>query len=269
MTIKEAQSLLGKQIGNIETYSLLEYILKVDKQYIYVNYDKKITKKQEYILKKSLKKLQNGEPLQYITKKAHFMGMEFAVNKSVLIPQPDTETLVEETLKIIETLKGKKLRILDLCTGSGAIAISLAKYAKDVEITAVDISYKALRTARKNYKKLINNGNKVKFLKSNMFDKINGKFDLIVSNPPYIETEVIKTLDKQVQKEPKIALDGGKDGLQFYRIIRKNVDKHLFLGGTLLMEIGYNQKEKVQEIFENSFCIKDLAGNDRVITWRR
>ncbi len=295
MTVREALDLASKKTNHIEANTLLQYILNVDKKYIIVNSNSPINQSQEELLMKSLCELENGIPLQYITSKAYFMGLEFYVDKNVLIPQPDTEILVEEALKIINA-SNKKLRILDLCTGSGAIAVSIAKYAKNVEIIGSDISKEALDIAKINYKKLIklDNGvlknknviksrgndnlinsnneassNKIKFIVSDMFDKIKGRFDLIISNPPYIKTEVIKQLSKDVQNEPKIALDGGEDGLRFYKIIRDNIESFLAKDGTLLMEIGYDQKKEVQSLFEHSKCIKDLSGNDRVIIWRK
>ena len=175
--------------------------------------------------------------------------------------------------------KVRKVKIWDLCTGSGAIAISLEKYLNlekylensNIEIYASDISEKALKIAEKNAK-IINQDTNIKFVLSDMFKNIPQKdFDIIVSNPPYIETDTITTLSKEVQNEPLIALDGGNDGLEFYRIIASNGYKYLKNNGTILMEIGYNQKEKVTNIFKESGkyksieCIKDLSNNDRVI----
>ena len=148
-----------------------------------------------------------------------------------------------------------------MCTGSGCIAISLAKYAKNVEIYASDISKKALNVAQINYNNIRNN------LQSKENEKL--QFDVIVSNPPYIKSAEISTLDLDVQNEPHIALNGGENGLKFYYEIRKHIEEYLKENGTLLMEIGYDQKEEVQKIFENSKCVKDLAGHDRVIIWER
>ena len=196
------------------------------------------------------------------------MGLNFYVNENVLIPQPDTEILVEETIEKIKNLMSNNIKILDLCTGSGAIAISIAKLMSN--ITATDISEKALKIAKTNAQ---NNNvqNKIKFINSNMFQNINEKFDVILSNPPYIETNTIKTLSKEVQNEPKLALDGGQDGLEFYRIIAKNAHKHLNKNGIIMLEIGYNQRKAVTQIFEetkkykNIECKKDYSNNDRII----
>ena len=228
------------------------------------------------------------------------MGLNFYIDENVLIPQSDTEILVGEALKIINlelnrktatklkekfNIKGKeqekaeknsKLKILDLCTGSGAIAISLENYLKnkcEVEIYATDISCEAIAIAKKNAK---DNDANVKFIISNMFENIvEKKFDIIVSNPPYIESTTITTLSKEVRNEPMLALDGGIDGLDFYRIIAKEAYKYIKSGGHILVEIGYNQKESVSNIFKETAqkytgikCIKDLNKQDRVIEMR-
>ena len=195
--------------------------------------------------------------------------MNFYVNEDVLIPRSDTEVLVEEVIAIANKIKAKK--ILDLCTGSGAIAVSLAKYVKNSEITAVDISSKALRIAKMNAK---NNEveNQITFLQSDLFHEVpKEKYDIIVSNPPYIKKDIIKTLDREVQKEPEIALDGGYDGLDFYRKIIHQGYEYLKFKGYLCLEIGYDQKIDVIELIENeekyrdTYGKKDLYGNDRVV----
>ncbi len=204
-----------------------------------------------------------------------FMKMNFYVDENVLIPQPDTEILVEEVINICSGLscaytKDQNIRILDLCTGSGAIGISLAKYIENSKVTMSDLSKKALEIANKNAIK-----NEVKdrcsFINSDMFENINEKYDIIVSNPPYIKTEVISTLDKEVQNEPVMALDGGEDGWYFYRIIVNEAWKYLKQDGILAMEIGYDQKKEVIKLLENTYKFKeiyskkDLAEKDRII----
>ena len=197
------------------------------------------------------------------------MKMDFYVNENVLIPRPDTEILVEEVIKLANKIKNPK--ILDLCTGSGAIAISIAKYVETASVYAIDISQKALEVAKINSK---NNQvtDRVKFIESNLFENVpNIKFDIIVSNPPYIRKSVIETLDEEVKKEPVIALDGGIDGLDFYRKITSQTYEFLKYNGYLCFEIGFDQKIDVIEIIENedkyvnTYSKKDLYGNDRII----
>ena len=270
MTIKEAikyGSDLLKE-NKIEDYSikvkiLISFITGIKKD-ILINYeDVEILDNKLEIYIYNLNKIIEGVPIQYITKKQEFMGLDFFVDENVLIPQPDTEILVEEVLKISK-LYNKKITILVLCTGSGAIAVSLAKYIKDVNIIATDISENAIEIAEKNAIK--NNAeNKIKFVVSDMFKNIENKFDIIVSNPPYIETKEIEKLSKEVKNEPIIALDGGNDGIKYYKIIADNYNEFLNVGGYLLLEIGYNQGECVSKLFKNSEIKKDLSGNDRVI----
>lgn len=280
MTIKEIlnKGTLMLKTNNVENPKqkarlLLQYILKMPREQIIIYDTKQVSKKeeQEYIL--NINKLIKGKPLQQITQTQEFMKMNFYVNENVLIPRPDTEVLVEEVIKKAKGMKNPD--ILDLCTGSGAIAISVAKYIESAKIYATDISTKALEVAYKNAK---NNNvlSKIKFVESDLFSKLNKsiKFDIIVTNPPYIKTQVIETLNKDVRSEPIIALDGGLDGLKFYRRIIKEAYEHMKYNSYLCMEIGYDQKEEVIELIEyqkkftDIYCIKDLYGNDRVIVAR-
>ena len=249
--------------------AILQHTLKKSREYliIYDNQDVSKTQRDEYI--KNIKRLISGEPLQYITGIQEFMKMNFIVTKDVLIPQPDTEILVEEVIKIAKKMPNPL--ILDLCTGSGAIAVSLAKNLTNVKIVATDISTKALEIAKYNAKlnEVLSN---IDFNQSNLFDKIkNIKFDIIVSNPPYIATGEIKKLPKDVRQEPILALDGGKDGLSFYKKIFEKGYEFLNKHGYLCVEIGYNQKDAVKKIIEEQkrytdiYCKKDLCENDRVI----
>ncbi|MCI8444793.1 MAG: peptide chain release factor N(5)-glutamine methyltransferase [Clostridia bacterium] len=248
---------------------LMQFILNKPRQYLLIYDYQTLTLRQQVNYFKAIKKVANGEPIQHITHRQEFMKMDFYVNEEVLIPRPDTETLVEEVIKIANKIKAKK--ILDLCTGSGAIAVSLAKYIEGSEITAVDISRKALRVAKLNAK---NNEveSQITFIESDLFEQMaKEKYDIIVSNPPYIRKEVIQTLDKEVQREPKIALDGGEDGLDFYRKIIHQSEEYLKFKGYLCLEIGYDQKIDVIELIEkeekyvDTYCKQDLYGNDRVI----
>lgn len=279
MTIKETlrKGMIQLKTGNITEPNLkarliMQYILNKPRQYLIIYDDQVLTLRQEVDYFKAIKRLINGEPIQHITHQQEFMKLSFFVNEDVLIPRPDTEILVEEVIKIAKKIKAKN--ILDMCTGSGAIAVSLAKYLDNVEITAVDISTKTLNVAKTNAK---NNEveNKITFIESNLFENIvNEKYDIIVSNPPYIKKDVIKTLNKEVQKEPKIALDGGYDGLDFYRKITHQSEEYLKFNGYLCFEIGYDQKKDVIKIinderkFTGTYSKKDLCDNDRIVITR-
>ena len=205
-------------------------------------------------------------PLAYIFGKTNFYGYDFVVSKDVLIPRLDTEILVERLIKDINSNE-KKLSVLDIGTGSGAIAIAIKKET-NANVCAVDVSKNALEIAKQNAKQ---NEVEVEFVLSNLFENLSGrKFDIIVSNPPYIESDIIKNLDKEVvENEPILALDGGEDGLDFYRKIVNDAPKFLNKGGMLYFEIGYNQADSVSKLMENSFknieVLKDYEGNDRVV----
>ena len=211
-------------------------------------------------------RIKAGEPLQYITGKADFYGYEFKVTPDVLIPRFDTEVLVKAALDRVK--EGSP--VLDLCTGSGCIIISMCK-EKVIKGTGADISNAALKIASENAAKL---GVHCSWIKSDMFNAGLGKYGMIVSNPPYIKTEVIGTLDANVKDhEPLSALDGGEDGLDYYRIIAKEAKRHLLDGGDLLVEIGFDQAAEVTGLFkeagyDNIEVIKDLSGLDRVVACR-
>ena len=221
------------------------------------------TEKIMQAVEKRLKRI----PLAYIFGKTNFFGYDFKVNENVLIPRIDTEILVEKLIQVIGRNQ-KNVKVLDIGTGSGAIAIVLQKET-GADVTAVDVSSKALNVAKQNAKET---GADVLFLKSNLFENIpNFKFDFIVSNPPYIETETVKGLDPEVvSNEPILALDGGEDGLDFYRKIISEAPKHLNSKGKLYFEIGYNQADAVCELmkdkFKNIAVYKDYGNNDRVVS---
>lgn len=243
---------------------LLAFSLGVSKEQIIIHNKEELTIEQENIYNEYVARIILGEPIQYIIGKQEFMGIDFKVNPNVLIPQPDTEILVEKTIEILKHLKEPK--VLDLCTGSGAIAVSIAKYIPNSIVFASDISKQALEIARQN-----DNENKVNFVHSNLFENIDGEFNVIVSNPPYIKTSEIQKLSKEVQNEPLLALDGGQDGLLFYREIIKQAHKYLEEQGYLCIEIGEDQKEQVIALinncsyYKNIQAFKDLSGHDRVI----
>ncbi len=254
---------------NLKVRRLLANILEKEKEYLIINENEEINNNKIERFFSYIERLKNFEPIQYILNEQEFMGLKFFVNENVLIPQPDTETLAYEVIKICDKFDGnREIKILDLCTGSGAIAISLSITLKErVKVYASDISEEALSVANAN---VIKNSLKIELIQSNLFENIDLQFDIIVSNPPYIETETLKNLPEEVKKEPQIALDGGEDGLKFYNEIILNAKKHLNTNGYLAFEIGYNQKEKVEEIFKknnykNIFSKKDLSGNNRVV----
>lgn len=276
MTIMDAikKGMIELKNSNIESPKLksrllMQYVLKQTRQYIIVNDLNQISKEDEERYFVGISKLRADVPLEHITHQREFMKLNFYINENVLIPRQDTEILVEEVINIAKRIKNPK--ILDLCTGSGAIAVSLAKYLTESEITATDISNKALEIAKKNAK--INEvENRITFISSDLFTNIpEEKYDIIVSNPPYIRRNVIETLDEQVRKEPYMALDGGLDGLDFYRKIIKNSYEYLKYHGFLCLEIGFDQKIDVIELieneekFENTYSKKDLFDNDRII----
>ncbi len=263
--------------SKIETYSLdaeilLCYLLNVDRIMLVINNDMILSNDQIEEYNKLINRRLLNEPIAYITNKSEFMGIDFYVNNNVLIPRPETETLVELVIDYIG--ENKNLTILDMCTGSGCIPISLSKYCNNLNILALDISEDALNIAKKN-----DISNSIYFFKSDMFKNIPKKYknnlDIIISNPPYIETSVIDTLGENVKKyEPIIALDGKEDGLFFYREISNNAKYFLKPKGIIFLEIGYNQAQNVKNIFlDNGFSNisikKDLSGLDRIVVVSR
>lgn len=275
MTINEYIVLETKRLklNNIDDSTIiikqiLSYTLNKDQQYFVINGDKELQFEEEKNAKEAIDKIISGIPIQYITNKQEFMTEEYYVDENVLIPQPDTEILVEEVLKICAN-NNCNAKILDLCTGSGAIAVSLKKRIIKSTMFASDVSIKALNIARKNANI---NGTEINFIESDLFDKIQEKdFDIIVSNPPYIKKEVLKTLSKQVQNEPTLALDGGESGIEFYEKIANEAYIYIKNNGFLCLEIGYDQAKEVEEIliknkyYKDMRVIKDLSNNDRCI----
>ena len=261
---------------SLDVQLILSHLLQKDKVYLFLHREEEVDEAVEEKFYEMVKRRNAGYPLQYMINSQEFMGLDFYVQEGVLVPRPDTEILVEKIIKIVnETdLKSKKIKILDVGTGSGAIALSLAYYLKNAKVTAIDISEEALKTAEIN-KKRLNLSNIIIvnadiFKNESVFDE---KYDIVVSNPPYIERSSIKDLPVEVSRfEPKLALDGGDDGLEYYRQIVK-VFKNLNLNeGILCVEIGSNQGETVTKIFENADifekieCDKDYSCNDRVVT---
>lgn len=252
--------------GNLDAWYLLSYCFKIDRAEYLLNPTTQISMEQYEHYMELIHKRGSHYPLQYITGEQEFMGLNFHVTEEVLIPRQDTEVLVEEVLKV-----AKNKEVLDLCTGSGCIIVSLAKLGHPKKSVAVDISEGALAIAKKN---AADNHVEVEFILSDLYSHVRGEFDIIVSNPPYIPTSEISVLMDEVKDyEPRIALDGKSDGLYFYQSIIKGLKHHLKQGGFIFFEIGYNQGKAVCELLAEEGItdirvIKDLAGLDRVVSGR-
>lgn len=249
-----------------DAWLLLEHVSGMNRAQFFLHQQDTVPDELEADYRGMLRKRAEHIPLQHLTGTQEFMRLEFQVSPDVLIPRQDTELLVE---KLLPHVQGK--RVLDVCTGSGCIAISLAVLGKPEQMDAVDLSEKALIQAGKNAKRL---GADVSFYRSDMLDEINGRYDVIVSNPPYIASDVVDELMLEVQEhEPRMALDGGADGLDFYRRLLAQAPERLLSGGLLAVEIGYDQREAVMELFREQgftdvYCDRDLCGNDRVVMGR-
>lgn len=275
---KQAVKLLaeaGVPDADIDAEYLLEEAAGMNRSRLFTELFSEVPPAVEERLDSFIERRRQHEPLQYIVGYQDFMGYRFKCNPDVLIPRQDTEILVENALLRLKQMSSKKngrLRYLDLCTGSGCIPISLVKLTDGIDCLATDISEKALAVAEENAKA---NEAAVTFLKSDLWGNIEGRFDLITSNPPYIETEVISGLMPEVSDyEPGLALDGGADGLVFYREIIGKATEHMECDGWLLMEIGDTQGEAVSGLMKAAGLtdvrvIKDLAGLDRVVEGRR
>lgn len=271
---------INKGITNSEREAeiLLSYFLKMNRSKMYLNGDRELKNKEKLQLEDMIEKRIKKIPLQYITKHQEFMGMDFLVEKGVLIPRPETEILVEEAIKILKNYKYyDNLEVADLGTGTGVIAISIAKFTEDVIIYATDISKKSLQIALKNAQKH-DCKDKIIFLQGDLFEPFIGRIeknslDGIISNPPYINSYDFKSLSPEVKNnEPKIALFGGIDGLDYYRKIIKKSPQYLKKNGFLALEVGLNQSKMVEELIikENNFnqdieIIKDYLGIERVV----
>ena len=264
---------------------LLEFVCGTDRNTLLAHGDREVSAEEGERYWELIRRRASHVPLQHLTGEQDFMGLTFSVNENVLVPRQDTEVLVEEVMKHLHD----GMRILDMCTGSGCILLSLLHYSNDCEGVGVDLSGQALAVAKENYGRLLAGRPemKVRFLEGDLFgalgsgangktDYPGGRFDLIVSNPPYIKTDVIDTLMPEVREhEPMMALNGGADGLTFYRRIAGDAGACLNGGGMLFFEIGCEQAEDVRKIMEEAGfreieVVKDFAGLDRVVygSWR-
>ena len=261
-------SRVGIPDAGLDARLLLEYICNTSHSTLYAHPDRELSDEEENDYKALITRRANREPVAYILGNQDFMGLNFKVNENVLIPEQDTETLVEEALRFCED----GMRILDLCTGSGCIALSILNFTNDTKAVCTDISDKALEVAALNSENL-GLKERAEFVHADLFPAKDGtKYDLVVSNPPYIASSVIETLAPEVKDfEPRLALDGDEDGLSFYRRIINEVPEYLYSNGYLIMEIGYDQGQAVKELLEqdNRYhdieVIKDYSGNDRVV----
>jgi release factor glutamine methyltransferase len=261
-----------------EVEILLSYSLGMNRSEIYLNFKRVLKDTEKAQLEKKIRKRIDKIPLQYITKHQEFMGMDFLVKKGVLIPRPETEILVEEVIKKLKNYKySNDLRVVDLGTGTGVIAISIAKFIDNITIYATDISKKSLQTALKNTRKH-DCEDKISFLQGDLFESFIGRIekdslDGIVSNPPYIDSYDFKLLPPEIKdNEPKLALYGGIDGLNYYRKIIRISPKFLKKNGFVALEVGAGQAKKVKELIleENNFkqnveIVRDYSGIERVV----
>ena len=270
MTLKEAYEYGQVQLKNAEiddavldAWYLLEHVIGISRSMYFMDMNREISSEQETMYRTYIANRAKHIPLQHITGVQEFMGLEFCVNEHVLVPRQDTEVLVERALEDLES----DMQVLDMCTGSGCILLSLLKlcgYA-NVSGVGVDISEEALKVARQNAESLEVNA---QFLHSDLFEKVEGLYDIIVSNPPYIRTSVIEELKEEVKfHDPYLALDGKEDGLHFYRRIVEESPRYLKKGGKLYFEIGHDQGEDVSKLMKDAGFVdvtvkKDLAGLD-------
>ncbi len=271
LAINESTRLLRKnniKNPNLDSEILMSKVINKDREYILLNQNEKINEGNLIKFKDLIKQRRKGKPIAYLIGKKDFWKHEFDVTENVLIPRPDTELLIDEVLKF--TKNKSKLRVLDIGVGSGCLLLSILKEKKNFYGVGVDKSKKCLKICQINSHKLALN-KRVKFFKSDIDNFNYGKYDLIVSNPPYIKKLKLKYLDKDVVNfEPKLALDGGLEGLSEIRKVIIKTSELIKKNGLLILEIGFDQKEKVKKILiDNGFYInkvvKDFANNDRCI----
>lgn len=259
----------GIEEATLDARLLLEAVCGTDRNDLLVHGEQPVMPQAEEKYLHWIRQRAEHIPLQQLTGEQDFMGLTFSVNEHVLIPRQDTEILVEEVLKELHD----SMRILDMCTGSGCILLSLLHYSNDCEGLGVDLSAEALEVAGRNVLKVLTpeKAEHAHFLQSDLFEKVEGKFEIIVSNPPYIASAEVEKLMPEVRDhEPRMALDGTEDGLHFYRRIIKEAGKHLVNSGMLFFEIGYDQGQAVSELmraggYREVQVVQDYAGLDRVV----
>lgn len=259
----------GIEEAALDARLLLEAVCGTDRNDLLVHGEQPVAPEAEEKYLNWIRQRAEHIPLQQLTGEQGFMGLTFSVNEHVLIPRQDTEILVEEVLKELHD----GMRVLDMCTGSGCILLSLLHYSNDCEGLGVDLSAEALKVAGRNVLKVLTpeKAEHAHFLQSDLFEKVEGKFEIIVSNPPYIvSAEVEKLMPEVRDHEPRMALDGTEDGLYFYRRIIEEAGKHLVSSGMLFFEIGYDQGQAVSELMRTEgYCdvqvVQDYAGLDRVV----
>lgn len=259
----------GIEEAALDARLLLEAVCGTDRNDLLVHGEQPVAPEAEEKYLNWIRQRAEHIPLQQLTGEQDFMGLTFSVNEHVLIPRQDTEILVEEVLKELHD----GMRVLDMCTGSGCILLSLLHYSNDCEGLGVDLSAEALEVAGRNVLKVLTpeKAEHAHFLQSNLFEKVEGKFEIIVSNPPYIASAEVEKLMPEVRDhEPRMALDGTEDGLYFYRRIIEEAGKHLVSSGMLFFEIGYDQGQAVSELMRTEgYCevqvVQDYAGLDRVV----
>ncbi len=260
----------GITSARLEAQVLLAHVLGCTRVQLYTGFDKPLAEPELASYRGLIKRRLAGEPVAYLVSEHEFWGLPFHVDASVLVPRPDTETVVE-VARARRADKAAPCRVLDLCTGSGALAVALAKELPAARVVATDISPDAVALARKNAER---NGvaDRVEVRVGDLWQPVAGeRFDLIVANPPYIRSDVIPTLQAEVLREPRLALDGGADGMQFYDRICAEALAHLEPGGALVVEHGYDQAEQVCDRFtaaglQSVTLVHDLGKNPRV-TW--
>lgn len=260
---REALQAAGIPEWDLDAWYLLEYAAHCTKNEYFLRPEKEVLPQEKQLYRTLIRKRSAHIPLQYLTGSQEFMGLSFFVDENVLIPRQDTEILVEEALRALDS----GMRVLDVCTGSGCILLSLLKLCAGLEGTGTDLSEKALQVAGENARRL---GVEASFVQGDLFEPVSGKYDCIVSNPPYIASREVDALMEEVRDhEPRMALDGGEDGLYFYRKIAVQSPKYLNDRGRIFLEIGFDQGEAVAGLLAPAFdevrIVQDLAGLDRVV----